>query len=215
MFLNYSCGILHFKGNFTKEAQHSRERYQERTNNAVTTVRNSMQNVSRSLWKCDPKKHVKGWPIFRSWTKLWHYKNIFLIGETYDEITNLLQGYVQNEVDLNPERTCRENCLEYSFTKSHGCYKNLFCRQQRSCNGKIVDCKFFDSDMWICNAVSLFFYCRYIFNFLEACMFATYIQSYTYIYYRILLVAEGMNTSNMKTAECLEESKVAQEELPR
>lgn len=61
MFLNYCCGILHFKGNFTKEAQHSRERYQERTNNAVTTVRNSMQNVSRSLWKCDPKKHVKGW----------------------------------------------------------------------------------------------------------------------------------------------------------
>lgn len=100
----------------------------------METVRNAMQNVSRELWKCDPKKHEKG--------------------ETYQEITNLLQGYVQNEVDLNPDGTCRENCAEYTFTKSHGCYQNLYCRQQRSCNGKIIDCKFIDSDMWICNAVS-------------------------------------------------------------
>lgn len=97
-------------------------------------MRKAMQNVSRELWKCDPKKHEKG--------------------ETYQEITNLLQGYVQNEVDLNPDGTCRENCAEYTFTKSHGCFQNLYCRQQRSCNGKIIDCKFIDSDMWICNAVS-------------------------------------------------------------
>lgn len=76
------------------------------------------------------------------------------LGETYEEITQLLQGYIQNEVDLNPDGTCRENCAEYTYTKSHGCYQNLYCRQQRRCNGKIVNCKFVDSDMWICPAVS-------------------------------------------------------------
>ncbi|XP_050311529.1 uncharacterized protein LOC126747077 [Anthonomus grandis grandis] len=129
---SYMLLRLYGHGNFTKESQHSRERYQERTNNAVQSIKSAMQNVSRDLWKCDPKKHVKG--------------------DTYVEITNLLQGYVQNEVDLNPEGTCRENCAEYVYTKSHGCYANQFCRQQRSCSGKIIDCKFFDSDMWICNA---------------------------------------------------------------
>ncbi|XP_066151749.1 uncharacterized protein [Euwallacea fornicatus] len=129
---SYMLLRLYGKGNFTKEAQHSRERFEERTNNAVVAVKAAMRNVSRELWKCDPKKHVQG--------------------ETYEEITNLLQGYIQNEVDLNSEGTCRENCAEYSFTKSHGCYENLYCRQQRTCCGKIIGCKFIDSDMWICNA---------------------------------------------------------------
>ncbi|KAL1497457.1 hypothetical protein ABEB36_008426 [Hypothenemus hampei] len=129
---SYMMLRLYGKGNFTKEAEHSQERYQERNNNAANIARSAMQKMSRELWKCDPKKHIKG--------------------ETYEEITNLLQGYVQNEVDLNPDGTCRENCAEYTFTKSHGCYQNLYCRQQRSCSGKIIDCQFFDSDMWICNA---------------------------------------------------------------
>ncbi|CAH1135579.1 unnamed protein product [Ceutorhynchus assimilis] len=129
---SYMLLRLYGKGNFTKEAQNTRERYEERTNNAVNSVRSAMENVSREFWKCDPKKWAKG--------------------ESYEEITNLLQGYVQNEVDLNPEGTCRENCAEYTFTKSHGCFQNLYCRQQRTCSGKILDCKFYDSDMWICNA---------------------------------------------------------------
>ncbi|XP_060523218.1 uncharacterized protein LOC132700114 [Cylas formicarius] len=129
---SYMLLRLYGNGNFTKEAQISRDRYERRTNDAMERVRDAMKNVSRVLWNCDPKKHVKG--------------------ETYEEITNLIQGYVQNEVDLNPDATCRDNCAEYSYTKSHGCYQNLFCRQQRSCNGKIVNCRFYDSDMWICNS---------------------------------------------------------------
>ncbi|KAJ8931393.1 hypothetical protein NQ314_015699 [Rhamnusium bicolor] len=132
---SYMLLRLYDKGNFTKEAQLIRDRYEERTNNAVEIVQNCMKNASRELWNCDPKKHVKG--------------------ETYEEITQLLQGYVQNEVDLNPEGTCRENCAEYTYTKSHNCFKNLYCRQQRRCNGKIINCQFFDSDMWICPASPL------------------------------------------------------------
>lgn len=121
-------------GNFTKEAQILTERFEQRTNNAIQSVKVAMKLASKDLWNCDPKKHVAG--------------------ETYVEITQLLQGYVQNEVDLNPEGTCRESCSEYTYTKSHSCYQNLYCRQQRRCNGKIINCQFIDSDMWVCPAVS-------------------------------------------------------------
>lgn len=113
-----------------------KDRYEQRTNNAIESVKAAMQSASTELWNCDPKKHV--------------------LGETYVEVTQLLQGYVQNEVDLNPEGTCRESCSEYTYTKSHGCYQNLYCRQQRRCNGKIVNCQFIDSDMWVCPSVSDF-----------------------------------------------------------
>nr|CAI5866840.1 unnamed protein product [Callosobruchus analis] len=129
---SYMLLRLYGEGNFTTEAKTMRKRYEERANTAIEIVKQSMRNASRHLWNCDPKKHIKG--------------------ETYEEVTQLLQGYVQNEVDLNPEGTCRENCAEYTYTKSHGCYKNLFCQQQRRCNGKIINCHFYDADMWICPA---------------------------------------------------------------
>ncbi|CAG9812536.1 unnamed protein product [Phaedon cochleariae] len=120
------------KGNFTGEEQVMIDRYEERTNKAIEVMRKVMTNASRQLWNCDPKKHVKG--------------------ETYEEITQLLQGFVQNEVDLNSEGTCRGNCAEYTFTKSYDCFDNLYCRQQRRCNGKIINCQYIDADMSICPA---------------------------------------------------------------
>lgn len=39
-----------------------RERYEERTNTAIKIVKNAMQNSSRELWNCDPKRHIKGKP---------------------------------------------------------------------------------------------------------------------------------------------------------
>ena len=91
-----------------------------------------MEKSSRELWRCDPSKHIPE--------------------TTYLEITQLIQGYVQNEVDLNPKGTCSETCAEYTYTKSHNCFKNLYCRQQRRCNGKIINCRYIDSDMWVCPA---------------------------------------------------------------
>lgn len=36
-----------------------RDRYEERTNIAIESVRKVMESASRELWMCDPKKHVK------------------------------------------------------------------------------------------------------------------------------------------------------------
>ncbi|KAL3273065.1 hypothetical protein HHI36_014520 [Cryptolaemus montrouzieri] len=129
---SYMLLKLYDKGNFTKEASLTRMKFEGRSNRAVKVVKEAMKEASRDFWKCDPKHHVKG--------------------ETYEEITQLLQGYIINEVDMNSDNTCRENCGEYQYAKNYGCFKNLFCRQQRPCNGKILNCKYVDADMEVCTA---------------------------------------------------------------
>ncbi|XP_063233330.1 uncharacterized protein LOC134537042 isoform X2 [Bacillus rossius redtenbacheri] len=123
---------LYDKGNFTLEAQMMRDRYEVRTEQKVAAVKAAMRAAGRELRRCDPKHHVEG--------------------ETYVQLTQLLQGHVQNEVDMSTESTCRENCAYYSYAKSHGCYQNQFCSQQPRCNGRLIDCRFIDSDMWVCQA---------------------------------------------------------------
>ncbi|KAF5282500.1 hypothetical protein FQR65_LT14270 [Abscondita terminalis] len=132
MQFSYMLLKLYNKGNFSKEAEIMKDRYQERTKKSVEYVKKAMEKSSRHMWKCDPKQHI--------------------LNETYIEVTQLLQGYIQNEVDLNPKGTCSESCSEYTYTKSHSCFKNLYCNQQRRCNGKIINCRYVDSDMWVCPA---------------------------------------------------------------
>nr|XP_022907954.1 uncharacterized protein LOC111419392 isoform X1 [Onthophagus taurus] len=121
---------MYGKGNYTTESQLEREQFIERGLNTAAKMDEVMARTSRDLWRCDPEIQEEG--------------------KTYLEITQLLQGYIQNEVDLNPDGTCWENCAAYEYTKSHSCYKNLYCRQQRRCQGKILNCKFIKSDMQVC-----------------------------------------------------------------
>lgn len=90
------------------------------------------------------------------------YITDFCLDETYTELKQMFQGYIVNEVDLNPDATCKENCAYYTYTKVYGCYQNQFCTQQRQCNGKILHCEYIDSDMWICPSVSIFLYRKHI-----------------------------------------------------
>lgn len=111
-----------------------RDRFNERTLKTQEVIRKVMERADRSVWRCDPNHHVEG--------------------ETYEAVTRLLQGYVENEVDMNNDNTCRENCGAYQFTESYTCYKDLYCARQPKCSGKILNCQFYDSDMWICPSVS-------------------------------------------------------------
>lgn len=51
---------LYNKGNFTREAQIMRDRYEERTAVTINTLQKVLETASREFWKCDPKQHVKG-----------------------------------------------------------------------------------------------------------------------------------------------------------
>lgn len=122
-----------FSGNFSKESHLMRERFEDRVQRTQILMRKVMERANRSVWRCDPRHHIEG--------------------ETYVTVTRLLQGYIENEVDMNNDNTCRENCNAYQFTESYSCYKELFCARQPKCSGKLLNCQFFDSDMWICPSV--------------------------------------------------------------
>ncbi|CAK9823191.1 hypothetical protein ANTRET_LOCUS1580 [Anthophora retusa] len=118
--------------NFTEEMKIVKQQYVTRTSETIRAVKTAMAFAPRQVWKCDPKEHK--------------------LDETYTKLTELFQGYIVNEVDLNRDSTCRENCGYYEYTKVHGCYQNLYCDHQRKCKGRVLKCEYIDSDMWICPA---------------------------------------------------------------
>lgn len=122
-------------------------RHGSRTRNAKT--------CALCLWK--PQNIVflallSSW-IF--WNQTWNLL-LNVPGITFDQVTRLLQGYVENEVDMNPDGTCRENCGFYTLAKHHNCFKDQYCSKQKACSGRILNCGYIDSDMWVCPAVSIF-----------------------------------------------------------
>lgn len=122
------------KGNFTREAQLMRKSFEERARKTQALLHDVMVRADRQVWRCDPHEHVEG--------------------VTYEAVTRLLQGYIENEVDMNTDQTCRENCAAYTFAENRGCFKDMYCAKQPRCAGKILNCQFVDSDMWICPSVS-------------------------------------------------------------
>lgn len=132
-----------------------KQQYAMRTSETVRAVKTAMAFAPKDLWRCDagvPKLGIFMCVcIFMKQIKL---NEIIFADETYTQLTQLFQGYIVNEVDLNDQSTCRENCAYYGYTKVHGCYKNQFCAQQRQCNGRILNCEYIESDMWICPSVN-------------------------------------------------------------
>ncbi|XP_073830143.1 uncharacterized protein isoform X2 [Musca autumnalis] len=118
------------KGNFTQEAELMRTDFEKRTEKTVRLLREVMNRADRIVWRCDPEKYEHG--------------------KTYDEVTRLLQGYIENEVDMNYNRECWQTCEDYTSTKNEGCFKDKFCARQERCTGSIHSCRRFDSDMMIC-----------------------------------------------------------------
>ncbi|XP_034653970.1 uncharacterized protein LOC117892088 [Drosophila subobscura] len=88
------------QGNFTQEIALMRQNYQRRMNASVRVLSQVMAGSGRVYWRCDPgkKKHVSG--------------------ETYDRVTRLLQGYVENEANLGEDQSCWGTCGDYQETRS-------------------------------------------------------------------------------------------------
>ncbi|XP_061715652.1 uncharacterized protein LOC133523945 isoform X2 [Cydia pomonella] len=123
---------IYGKGNYTEEASLTRQRYAERTEKTAAAAKAALAMSKRGVYRCDPAQHKEG--------------------ETFAQVTRLLQGYIENEVDMNTDGTCRDNCAYYSLAERHGCFKELYCAKQRPCNGRILNCQYIDSDMWVCPA---------------------------------------------------------------
>lgn len=73
-------------------------------------------------------------------------------------MTRLVQGYVDNEVNLNPSNDCKKSCSDYQLTSNHLCYNGSYCATPNDhqtetdlkCNGVVLNCDFISGNMNIC-----------------------------------------------------------------
>ncbi|KAG4078159.1 hypothetical protein HA402_002211 [Bradysia odoriphaga] len=98
---------------------------------------NKIKDASKDVWMCDLDFYIKD--------------------DESIQITNLLQGYVENEVNLNKESSCSGSCEDYKYARNRHCAPGTFCGDQsvngsksHICTGVVVDCMFIESDMTIC-----------------------------------------------------------------
>lgn len=120
------------EGNFTVEQEVSKRLYMQYSEDIMMEAKAVLAIESQDFLRCDPRKHVEG--------------------DTYVQLTELLQGYIENEVDMNADGSCSQNCNYYQHTKSEHCYmpSSQYCGQHRRCMGTIHDCRFNDADAWVC-----------------------------------------------------------------
>lgn len=108
--------------------------YNSFTEDAVDLV----WNLSRAIWSCDN----------------------FEAPDTYTTLTNFIQGYVDNEINLNPDGSCSLYCHDYKKTQSYNCDKRSICganyldHNKTRCNGEIYDCDYFGRLSMYCPNVS-------------------------------------------------------------
>lgn len=85
---------------------------------------------------------------------------ILLAGTYYTSITNFMQGYIDNEINLNDEQTCGGTCSDYKSTKNHHCQDYTICDhsnfKQTRCTGDIFDCTTIDADGAACLVVCVY-----------------------------------------------------------
>jgi len=120
------------QADFSQAATEAKSKFEKQATEKMDSIKMVLPHMSKEFRRCDPIVHKEG--------------------ETYLEVTKLLQGYIENEVDMNERQTCKSNCAAYTFTDSKSCYKDLFCAKQPKCNGRIFDCQFFNADAWVCMA---------------------------------------------------------------
>lgn len=99
-----------------------------------------MWNLSRIVWSCDN----------------------FSSNESYTELTNFIQGYVDNQINMNPDGSCAPYCTDFKETKSYGCKEGTICaanyldHNKTRCMGTIRDCDYFGPSFSLCPNVSNF-----------------------------------------------------------
>lgn len=76
-------------------------------------------------------------------------------------ITGFLEGFVDNEINLNKEFTCKNTCDDYKITRQYGCHNDTPCglkvknQRIRKCKGILRDCEYIGSDLEICPSVCI------------------------------------------------------------
>lgn len=97
-----------------------------------------MWNLGRIVWSCDD----------------------FQSPGTSTQLTNFIQGYVDNEINMSPDESCGAHCRDYKLTWNFDCKNNTICatnyydHNKTRCNGFIRDCDYFGTSFEYCPNVS-------------------------------------------------------------
>lgn len=93
-----------------------------------------MWNLSRTIWSCDD----------------------FNKADSYTSLTNFIQGYVDNEVNLSPDGSCAPYCSDLKITKNYDCKPKTMCASMNAtqCEGTVRDCDYFGPTFTYCSSVS-------------------------------------------------------------
>lgn len=83
---------------------------------------------------------------------------VLMTGPHYTSITNFMQGYIDNEINLNGNQRCDGTCSDFKSTKNHQpCQNDTLCAHSNfartTCTGDIFDCSVIDSDGTACLVV--------------------------------------------------------------
>ena len=85
---SYMMLKLYGKGNFTVESELARQTFKQQASEKLLAVKNVLGHMDTMYWRCDPQ----------NWSA----------GTNYIQLTKLLQGHIENEVDMNDISTCRQ-----------------------------------------------------------------------------------------------------------
>ena len=112
------------------ESDISKRKFSTNTAYKLSFAKEILEKASRKFWHCDSKNPIEG--------------------ASYVRLINLLQGHIENEVDMNTRASCKDNCAAYNVAEPVACYKDMFCAKQSQCRGRLFNCQFFNADAWIC-----------------------------------------------------------------
>lgn len=120
-------------GNFTDQMSQMNAEHQQRMLDSRQILRKVLRYTGRTYWRCDPQagNHV--------------------LGKTYAEITRLMQGYLENEINLSAESSCYETCEDYQDARVEGCHKDTICKDEMKCTGRVHSCRLIGSEMNVCH----------------------------------------------------------------
>lgn len=96
---------------------------------------------------------------FREKSKL----TFMIVENTDNQVTRFVQGYVDNEANLNEKSSCKKTCSDYTLTQNYMCFNGSYCshasveeQNEHKCLGTVLNCTFIHSHVNICPAVRIF-----------------------------------------------------------
>lgn len=142
--LSHMFNTVYEVRNSVTAAENLRRIFQQRGARAQERVRSLLAVASREVWVCDPDDPLQSGAGASA------------------QVTRLLQGYVDNEVNLNEINDCKKTCPDYQSSHNYQCFNGSHCAANADvmepaklrCGGEVVGCEFISADMEICHSVS-------------------------------------------------------------